>query len=322
MKLQISRGSTNFTLEFEDHELQNVAKNIGTIMTNSLGATQLEIFEEPINSRVFETEEAFRESKELESVGKTDNEINKIVVEAEQKRLKDQAERDRLEQEEAKRAEAELLKKEKEEEAERIKQKREEERTICLNAIALAEKIQLKANNEDDLEVKEIFTAKAFSAKNEAERLSNLFSQNWGELIVKQEASESKEESQDAEVTKPEPVCENETKTEQAPAVEETKNESDKAEEPKVKENADTYKKGAELIINADKGKLKTDALIRKLMELFPGTKAEKLMSAMRTFPQKEALWTLIQAQKGMMKNLLGMSQQDIKEFGILVSVK
>ena len=314
MKLQISKTigdkQMNFTLEFEETELISVSKNIGQIIANSMGGNQFEIpFEEEVQAKVFESEEAFRESKELQNVGKNPDKSTEDLVAAEQARLRAQAAADKQKQEEARikaEEEAKLAAEAQARAAEEARLQAKIEAIEKYNShVELVSKLKKRAEDEIDIDAKELFEKKAETAAEVAENMKSEIEAEYGPIesaevtppqntpMVEETATEEKE----AEKTEENPEASTEEKVEK--------------EEVKLTVKEDIILKGREII----KSKMKTDKQVMKLMDLFHGTRGEKLTKVMEYFPEKEGIWAMMEQNKQMLTRMTGMSKTEAEQF-------
>ena len=312
MKLTVSKGSTNFTLEFEEKELSNVSKNIGTIMTNALGSgTQQELKLEPINA-VIKEEEAVKESlKKLEE--KTD-ESTEILADAVSKTISEQAESDleaqraakaKADAEEKDRLEAEALAKAEEE---RIAKEKEEAIAAYNIELEKAKTMQKRADEEIDADIKSILQSKADTASEKAMEMLIEIEEKYGK-IEEAPLKEEKAKESEEEVEVKENEAQEKTSEETAPAQDETK----ESEEDEI------VKKGNKIIQDLADKKINSSEMTRALMNLGKGSKAERLLWVIKTFPQKEQYWRLMTENKSVFKSAAGFSNKEINEFKELV---
>lgn len=313
MKLTVSKGNTNFTLEFEEKDLAQVSKNIGEIMLNALTeGSQKEIEFEEVPGTIKEVQESLQKLKEEEDPAHTE------MVKAETLRLKREAEKQAAEQEAKRKEEAENKAKLEAERKEKYEKEIAEARELRSNA----ETLQSRADAETDNDIKSLLQNKADSAKVNADEMMALIAEEYPEFREEETKIEKKEptkvEPQTKTETKTETKKENTQKVEIPPVTPRMPNkEQEKAPTP---EAMSVIEKGSEIIERQVAGKITAQQMTRELMNLSKGSKAERLYWAAKTFTQKEQFWKLMVNSKGIIKSLGGLSNKDIQEFKDLIN--
>ena len=309
MKLTVSKGNTNFTLEFEEKDLAQVSKNIGEIMLNALTeGSQKEIEFEEVPGTIKEVQESLQKLKEEEDPAHTE------MVKAETLRLKREAEKQAAEQEAKRKEEAENKAKLEAERKEKYEKEIAEARELKSNA----ETLQSRADAETDNDIKSLLQNKADSAKVNADEMMALIAEEYPEFREEETKIEKKEP------TKVEPQTKTETKKEDTQKVEippvTPKMPNKEQEKAPTSEAMSVIEKGSEIIERQVAGKITAQQMTRELMNLSKGSKAERLYWAAKTFTQKEQFWKLMVNSKGIIKSLGGLSNKDIQEFKDLIN--
>ena len=302
MKMQIQRGDTNFTLEFEDSEIGAVASSVGKIMTEAFGGTSMTIpFMDEVMADIVEEK---RLEKTLEKG--TPNPPMEELANSEQKRLEAQRIQDEKAQAEAR---------ERKEREAALKAKKDAAFKECCDADDAAKKLEAKLAAEEDEDVRAIISKKATTAREIANDKLRDFEAEFGTIDNEPAPAAKTEETTVVKTAE-------ETTEEPAQPQEETKVVTEQ-KETTIGSNLgeatpDILKKGREIIETQRKSKMTTAEMAKELMNLFPGSKAMQLMSAINTFPEKKSFWDCIYKNKKLLEKSIRMSEKDIKEFDSL----
>lgn len=319
MKIQISKGSTNFTLEFESNELNDVAKNIGSIMMSTFAqeGVQKTIEFETLNANISE-EEAYekalnpkRPSRELKELTRAEElrlaaqaKADEEEMNRERARLQAAADKVALETaieiEEARKLQEETERKEAEAKAkmEEVKAKLAELKENYDKASASLSAMIVRMDNETDEDVKALLSNKVAVLQENVNSINNEITATMQELPYQAFTPIAPAETIPAK-TSTSPV-ENTTST--------------PAENPASEED-DVRKKGLAIIDLQKTGKTTTKVMVKSLMELFSGSKVDNLIQVMKTFPEKKPFWGIIGLNKQVLEATTGFTKAELKEF-------